>query len=80
MNTPSSTMPTAFKQVRWHLLYYVLATFNIATILLSVFLTQQVLSIYRTSVTENQAWAERASRIAEIVDLLGPGPMRSITR
>ncbi len=69
MNTPSSTMPTAFKQVRWHLLYYVLATFNIATILLSVFLTQQVLSIYRTSVTENQAWAERASRIAEIVDL-----------
>ena len=69
MNTPSSMMPAVSKQVRWHLLYYVLATFNIATILLSVFLTQQVLSIYRTSVTENQAWAERASRIAEIVDL-----------
>ena len=71
MNTPPSTTPIAFKQVRWHLLYYVLATFNIATILLSVFLTQQVLSIYRTSVTENQAWAERASRIADLVDLAG---------
>ena len=47
---------------RWHLLYYVLAGFDLLTISISLCLNHRLAGIYAESVHVNQAWAQRLDR------------------
>ena len=46
------------RRPRWHLVYYVLAAFDLVTIGFSLFLNHQIMNIYAESVAVNQQWAE----------------------
>src|SRR5258705_10341271 len=57
----SGTRPT-----RWHLLYFVLAAFNLLTIGLSFSLINRLLTIHSQSVRFNQHWANRLTRYSDL--------------
>ena len=44
---------------RWHHIYFLLAAFNMATVLFSLALSQHLASTYIASVDINEEWAER---------------------
>lgn len=44
---------------KWHMLYFVLAAFDLATICLSLYLSHNILTIYTNSVEVNREWAVR---------------------
>jgi signal transduction histidine kinase/DNA-binding response OmpR family regulator len=48
------------------LLYFVLAGFNLLTVLCGLGLSRQIMSIYTRSVQENQQWAERQGRFSDL--------------
>lgn len=54
---------------RWHLLYYVLAGFDLLTISISLYLNHRLAGIYAESVHVNQAWAQRLDRYAKLGEL-----------
>ena len=54
------------KQPRWHLLYYVLAVFDILTVSFSLTLSHTLMDIYTNSVESNQQWAARIGKIDEL--------------
>lgn len=47
------------KKPRWHLIYFLLAAFDIMTVGVSLTLNHQMMAIYQTSVAVNQEWADR---------------------
>ena len=51
---------------RWHLLYFVLAAFDILTVTGSLYLSQWVMRIYVESVATNEEWAARLKRYSEL--------------
>ena len=53
---PQSEVP------KWHLIYFVLAGFDLVTILVSLYLNHRLVDIYTDSVAQNQEWAERLDR------------------
>ena len=53
----------------WHYLYYVLAVFDVLTVLLSLYLSRQLMHIYKGSVTVNQRWARRLSAYTHLGQL-----------
>jgi PAS domain S-box-containing protein len=48
---------------KWHRLYYLLAAFDVLVVLLGLFLTHQILTVYNHSVEVNQEWVEQRNRI-----------------
>jgi two-component system sensor histidine kinase/response regulator len=56
---------------RWHLLYFVLAAFNLLTIGLSFSLINRLLTIHSESVRFNQQWADRLTRYSDLGFLAG---------
>jgi signal transduction histidine kinase/ActR/RegA family two-component response regulator len=54
---------------RWHLVYYVLAAFDLITVLLSLLLTHNLMSIHERSVETSRHWAERLGAITQLSDL-----------
>lgn len=53
-------------QPRWQYLYYVLAAFDVLTVLMSLYLSIQLMLIYRRSVAVNQQWAQRLTAYAKL--------------
>jgi PAS domain S-box-containing protein len=51
---------------KWHLLYYLLACFDLVTVSASLYLNHRIMNIYTTSVAVNQQWAERLGRFADL--------------
>lgn len=51
---------------RRHLLYFVLAGFNLLTVLCGLGLIHQIMRIYTQSVLENQQWDERQGRVSNL--------------
>ena len=51
---------------RWHLLYFVLVSFDLLTVLSGLALSHEIMSIYTRSVQENQQWAERQGRYSDL--------------
>lgn len=49
---------------RWHLLYFVLAAFDLATVGCSLFLGHQVMGLYAVSLGEARGWATRLGEFA----------------
>lgn len=54
---------------RWHLMYFVLAGFDLVTVALGLWLSAHLLANYEASVAANQAWAGRISAITELSGL-----------
>ena len=54
---------------KWHIIYFVLAAFNILTLVSSLALSHKIMSIYRRSVDTNQQWADRLGQYAELGQL-----------
>jgi len=54
---------------RWHLIYYLLAAFDILTISGGLYLNHLIMTIYVDSVSVNQAWATRLAGIDELRNL-----------
>ena len=56
------------KRPKWHLIYYVLAAFDVITVSGSLYLNHQIMGIYSGSVGVNQEWATRLGRLADLGD------------
>jgi signal transduction histidine kinase/CheY-like chemotaxis protein len=54
------------RRPRWHLIYFVLAAFDIVTITGSLYLNHRIMSIYVESVDINQQWADRVARYSDL--------------
>ena len=54
------------RPVKWHVVYYLLAAFDLVAITGSLYLGHQVMSIFRESVDVNQTWADRLADLSEI--------------
>jgi signal transduction histidine kinase/DNA-binding response OmpR family regulator len=54
------------RRPRWHLIYFVLAAFDIVTITGSLYLNHRIMSIYVESVDTNQQWADRVARYSDL--------------
>ncbi len=61
----AGTGPTR-RPVRWHLVYYLLAAFDLVAISGSLYLGHQVMGIFRSSVEINQEWAERLGDLSDL--------------
>ena len=53
---------------RWHLVYFALAGFDLLTILFSLTLTHNLMTMYSRSVESNRVWAERIGSISQMGD------------
>lgn len=51
---------------KWHLLYFVLAGFDLATVSISLYLNHRLVGMYTGSVQLNQEWADRLTRISQL--------------
>lgn len=54
---------------KWHLVYYLLATFNLLTICLTLYLSFQIMAIYTQSVDVNKEWSTRDNRYSNLGQL-----------
>ncbi len=54
---------------RWHYLYYVLAAFDVLTVLLTLYLSLRIMHIYTASVAVNQIWARRLDAYSHLGQL-----------
>lgn len=59
------------KSPRWHILYYILAAFDVVTIGFSLSLNHQILGIYNESIAVHTQWVERSDQYEEISKLAG---------
>lgn len=57
------------KRPRWHLIYYLLAGFDILTVSGSLYLNHEIMAIYSGSVEVNQLWADRLGRFDQLRNL-----------
>ena len=65
--TPAT--PRKRQPVRWHVLYYILAIFNLGTIAITLFLGEQAMRITWESVDHNRAWAQRLEQLGQLGEL-----------
>ena len=66
-----SIIDKAKARPKWHLIYYVLAIFDIATISASLYLNHQITANYAKSVEINQQWSQRLHQYSELGQLAG---------
>ncbi len=71
--TPPLTSPHAarasaslVRRPRWHLIFFLLAGFDLLTVLLGLHLSHRITGIYTESISVNQQWAERLGRYDEL--------------
>lgn len=56
-------------QPKWHLVYFFLAAVDIATIIGSLYLNHNIMSIYEESVSANKNWTEQLFLVSELGEL-----------
>lgn len=56
---------------RWYYVYFVLAAFDVVTVICSLLLSHQITNIYQQSVYENALWADRLSHYSKLGLLAG---------
>lgn len=54
---------------KWHLIYYVLAAFDLFAVSLGLYLNQRISDAFNQSVEESAVWAERKQNILHLSDL-----------
>ncbi len=65
---PKSKAP---REARWHLVYYLLAAFDLVTVLIGLMLSHHLVTMYTRSVHVNKEWAERLDRYSTLGELAG---------
>lgn len=68
--TPS-TKAQMRRPVPWHVVYYLLAAFDVLAITGSLYLSHEVMGIFRSSVEVNQRWADKLSALSEVAAAAG---------
>lgn len=63
---PQATAVCRQNQPRWHLLYFVLAGFDLITVSAGLYLGHHVRGMYRRSVDVNHAWVVRSHRYSDL--------------
>ncbi|MEQ1867218.1 MAG: ATP-binding protein [Micropepsaceae bacterium] len=59
------------RPVRWHVVYYLLAAFDLLAITGSLYLSHEVMEIFRSSVEVNQSWADKLSDLSDVAAAAG---------
>lgn len=59
------------RPVRWHIVYYLLAAFDLLAITGSLYLSHEVMEIFRSSVEVNQNWADKLSDLSDVAAAAG---------
>lgn len=70
-NKPAQPRELRSARPKWHLVYYVLAAFDVFAISASLYLTHQFVSMYSHSVQVNQVWSARLADYAGLGRLAG---------
>src|SRR5687767_6517195 len=68
---PAMGGPAARPRIPWHVVYFLLAAFDVLTVSASLYLSFQILEIYRRSVAQNQEWAGHLDEYAGLQRLAG---------
>ena len=63
------TLDRAPHRPRFHLIYYVLAAFDLLAVSLGLYLIDRISSIHADAIAQNQVWAARLADLAEIAQL-----------
>ena len=71
MSTPNDVKQPARRPVKWHVVYYLLAIFDLCAITGSLYLSHEVMGIFRSSVEVNQRWANKLADLSEIAAAAG---------
>ncbi|MCP2728685.1 response regulator [Limnofasciculus baicalensis] len=71
ISSKQSIIGKAKARPKWHLIYYVLAIFDIFTISASLYLNHQITANYAKSVEINQQWSQRLHQYSELGQLAG---------
>ena len=67
---PSAEVSTwGRKRPRWHLIYLLLAAFDILTVSASLYLNHQLMSSFASSVAVNREWADRLGAYSDLAGL-----------
>ncbi|MFN2492503.1 MAG: hypothetical protein ABR501_06430 [Pyrinomonadaceae bacterium] len=61
--------PNRQRRPKWHLVYFLLAFFDVFTVCVSLLLNHQIMRIYTHSVEINQKWAGRLGDYSELGQL-----------
>ena len=54
------------RRPKWHIIYYALAAFDLLAVSSSLYLSHEIMGIYRGSVEKNHVWAERVSALTKL--------------
>jgi PAS domain S-box-containing protein len=65
-NPPLAGKRSATSRPRWHLLYFVLAAFDLLTIGVSLSLNHRLMKVHTESVRVNQEWSDRRGLLSEL--------------
>src|SRR6188472_4064223 len=57
------------QRIPWHVIYYVLAAFDVFTVSASLYLSARLLDIYHRSVAQNQEWARHLDEYTSLQTL-----------
>src|SRR5688572_9148159 len=68
MAVSEESLPPSRKRPRvgWHVIYYVLAAFDVLTVSASLFLSDRLFDSYNQAVEQNQKWARHVDEYAEL--------------
>ncbi len=64
-------MKTASTRPKWHLVYFVLAAFDLITVSAGLYLNHRLMDIYTQSVAVNQQWAHRLGQYSDLAQQAG---------
>ncbi len=71
MSTQTEVKQPSRRPVKWHVVYYLLAAFDLCAISGSLYLSHEVMNIFRSSVEVNQRWANKLSDLSDIAAAAG---------
>jgi PAS domain S-box-containing protein len=66
---PRKERPRKWRQPPWHLVYFILAAFDLGTIGFSLYLNHSLSQSYEASLESHREWVSRLSRYRELLDL-----------
>ena len=69
--SPADSAQSKRRAPKWHLIYYILALFDLATVSGSLYLNHQIMGIYTNSVDVNQRWAGHLAGLGDLGQLAG---------
>ena len=69
LNSTENPDEARFSRPRWHLLYFVLAAFDLLTVSVSLYLNHNLVDRYQEAVRMNEIWVNRLNQYSEMIEL-----------